>query len=197
MRSIFGVTVIDISAVTGLSAMCLLSANILMGLLLAAKYDPRKQWPHRKLPWPLFRIHNWTGYCALCVAALHPTLLLFAGIAPKFTVGILMLPVHSPYQTFYNCLGATAFYSVVVVVVTSYLRAKLGYRWWRRLHYTTYFGAPVMYVHGTLIDQYLKGQAPDFLDGEKLLVEGCCLLVVLASVWRWRYRLKRQGESTA
>lgn len=54
-----------------------------------------------------------------------------------------------------------------------------------------------MYLHGTLIDQYLKGQTPDFLDGEKLLVEGCWLLLVFASVWRWRYRLKRRSENTA
>jgi hypothetical protein len=34
-----------------------------------------------------------------------------------------------------------------------------------------------MFVHGTLIDQNLKGQVTDFLDGEKVLVEGCFLMV--------------------
>jgi hypothetical protein len=115
----FDFSVIDVSAVTGLTAMCLLSLNILMGLLLAVKYNPQKRWPRRPLPWPLFRIHNWTGYAAVSVAVLHPTILLFAGTNPKFTIGDLLLPLHSPHQTLYNCLGATALYSFVLVAVTS------------------------------------------------------------------------------
>jgi len=172
--------------------MCLLSLNILLGLLLSTNYNSLKQWPHRRLPWPLFRIHNWTGYTALCVAALHPTILLFAGTNPKFALSDLLLPLHSPFQTLYNNLGAMTFYSFALVATTSYFRQRLGRRLWKQLHYTTYFGALVMFVHGTLIDQYLKGQAPDFLDGEKVLVEVCCLIVVSASAWRWRHRLKNQ-----
>jgi predicted ferric reductase len=189
----FDFSVIDVSAVTGLTAMCLLSANILMGVLLSVHYDPQKHWPHRKLPWPLFRVHKWTGYAALCVAALHPTFLLFARTNPRFTIGDLLLPLHSPYQTLYNNLGAIAFDGLALVAITSYLRPRLGFRTWKKLHYTTYFTAPILFVHGTLIDQYLKGQRPDFLDGEKLLVESCCAIVVAASLWRWRYWLKQQG----
>jgi len=186
----FDFSLIDVSAVTGLTAMCLLSLNILMGLLLATNYNSLKQWPHRKLPWPLFRIHNWTGYSALCVAALHPTILLLAGTNPKFAIGDLLLPVRSPYQTFYNSLGALTFYSFALVATTSYFRQKLGRGLWKKLHYTTYFGAPTMFIHGALIDQYLKGQTPDFLDGEKVLVEVCCLIVATAATWRWRHGLK-------
>ena len=38
-----------------------------------------------------------------------------------------------------------------------------------------------------LIKQNLRGQVPDFLDSEKVLVEGCFLVVLAASIWRWRY----------
>ena len=44
-----------------------------------------------------------------------------------------------------------------------------------------------MFAHGVLIDPNLKGQPPDLIDGEKLLVEGCLVLVATASIWRWRY----------
>jgi sulfoxide reductase heme-binding subunit YedZ len=183
----FDFSAVDVSATVGLTAMVLFTLNILMGLLVSTNYNSKKQWPHRKLPVPLFRIHNWTGYAALGVAALHPTILLFAGTKPKFALGDLLLPIHSPYQTFYNSLGAIGFYGFAFVVVTSYFRPKLGYRPWKKLHYTAYFAAAIMFVHGTLIDQNLKGQTPDFLDGEKLLVEGCFLIVVAASIWRLRY----------
>ena len=188
----FDFSAIDVSAVVALTAMVLFTLNILMGLLVSTNYNSKKQWPHRKLPWPLFRIHNWTGYTALCVAALHPLILLFANTKVKFGLGDLLLPIHSPFQTLYNNLGALGFYGFAFVVITSYFRPKLGYRPWKKLHYTAYFAAAVMFVHGTLIDQNLKNQTPDFLDGEKLLVEGCFLVVVAASIWRWRYGSEKQ-----
>lgn len=179
------ISAVDISAVVGLTAMVLLTLNILMGLLVSTNYHSVRQWPHRKLPWPLFKIHNWVGYIAMAVAVLHPVILLCSRTA-KFGVGDVLFPIHSPGQTLYNSLGALTFYSFALVVATSYFRPKLGYRPWKKLHYVAYLAAAMMFVHGTLIDQNLKGQVPDFLDGEKVLVEVCFLAVLGASIWRWR-----------
>ena len=77
-----------------------------------------------------------------------------------------------------------AFYLFLFVVVTSYFRPQLRYRPWKKLHDTAYAAAAVMYVHGTLIDPNLKDLPTDFLDGEKVQVELCFLLVLGASVWR-------------
>ncbi|HLH18776.1 MAG TPA: ferric reductase-like transmembrane domain-containing protein [Bryobacteraceae bacterium] len=184
---------IDLSATAGLAAMILLTLNILMGLLVSTNYNPARDWPRRKLPWPLWRIHNWTGYLALAVAFAHPLILTFAN--PKigrFRLGDILLPISSPGQTFYNVLGALTLYGFAFVVVTSYFRPRLRYRPWKKLHYTAYFAAVTMYIHGMLIDQNLKNQAADLLDGEKVLVEGCLLLVVAASIWRWRRGTEKQ-----
>ncbi|SPE41898.1 Ferric reductase domain protein transmembrane component, N-terminal domain (fragment) [Candidatus Sulfopaludibacter sp. SbA3] len=185
------ISAVDVSAVVGLTAMVLLTLNILMGLLVSTNYHSVRQWPHRKLPWPLFRIHNWTGYIALSVAVLHPVILLFSRTA-KFRIVDVLWPLNSPQQTLYNVLGALTFYSFALVVSTSYFRPKLGYRPWKKLHYTAYFAAACMFVHGTLIDQNLKGQVPDLLDGEKVLVEVCFLVVVAASLWRWRHGTEKK-----
>lgn len=185
------VSLIDVSAVIALIAMCLVSLNFLIGLLMAVRYDPRRQWPHISRPWPLFRIHKWTGYVALCVAAAHPSILLFAGTQPRFSLGDLLLPIHSPYQRLYNSLGALAFYCFAVVIVSSYFRARLPLKLWKKLHYTGYFGAALMFVHGTLINQYLKQGMPDLLDGEKVLIEACCLILIIAAIWRYRGRAIR------
>ena len=176
----------DLSSFVALTALVLLTANILLGLLVSVNYNPRRQWPRRRIP--LFKIHNWNAYLAIAFVCLHPLILLFA-TAPNGRFGFfdLLLPLHSPGQRLYNCLGATAFYGFALVVVSSYLRPHLGYRPWMKLHYVAYFAAAVMFVHGTLIDQNLKNQPADLLDGEKILVEGCCLAIAVASVWRWRY----------
>jgi methionine sulfoxide reductase heme-binding subunit len=182
---------IDLSSFAGLTAMVLLTLNLLLGLLVSTNYNPARDWPRRKLPVPLFRIHNWTAYVAISVAMLHPTILLFAS-KPHFGIGDILLPLSSPGQTIYNNLGALTLYSFLFVVVTSYFRPQLRHRPWKKLHYTAYFGAAVMYVHGTLIDQNMKNATPDFLDGEKLLVEGCALLVLAGIVWRIRRGTEKQ-----
>ena len=184
---------IDLAAFAGLTAMVLLTVNILLGLLVSTNYNPARDWPRRKLPWPLFRIHNWTGYTAMAVACLHPVILLFVNSkAARFGVRDVLLPLWSQGQTTYNCLGAITFWGFGVVVATSYLRPKLGYRPWKKLHYTAYGAAAAMFVHGALIDQNLKNAGPDLLDGEKVLVEGCFALVAAASVWRWRRGTEKQ-----
>jgi predicted ferric reductase len=187
---------IDLAAFAGLTAMVLLTTNLLLGVLVSTNYNPARQWPRRKLPVPLFKIHNWNAYLAIAVVLLHPAIVLFVK-SPHFGLGDVLLPLSSPGQTFQNCLGALAFYSFLLVVITSYFRPKLGYRPWKKLHYTAYFAAACMFFHGIFIDQNLKGQTPDFLDGEKVLVEGCFVLVVAAAVWRWRRGTEKQRHRAA
>ena len=183
---------VDTSATVGLIAMVLFTLNILMGLLISVNYNPQTWWPHRKLPFPFWKLHNWNAYLALGVAMLHPTILLFVEPKMRFRLSDILLPVNSPHQTLYNILGALTFYLFLFVVVTSYFRPQLRYRPWKKLHYTAYAAALVMYIHGTLIDQNLKDQPTDFLDGEKVLVELCCLVVIGASIWRWKYGTEKQ-----
>src|SRR6202046_823589 len=187
------ISAVDISSTVGLIAMVMLTLNILMGLLVSVNYNPKTWWPHRKLPMRFWKLHNWNGYLAMSVAALHPTILLFSSTA-KFGIGDFLLPISSPGQRLYNNLGALTFYSFLFVVTTSYFRPQLRYRPWKKLHYTAYAAAALMYVHGTLIDPNLKTQPTDFLDGEKLLVEVCGLLVLAATIARIRYGYSRAAE---
>lgn len=169
--------------------MVLLTVNILLGLFLSARYNTVRQWPHRRIP--IFDIHNWTAYIAIGLILLHPILLLCSGTA-GFGIADVLFPLHSPKQTLYNCFGAAAFYCVLFVIVTSYFRSRLGSRLWKKLHYVSYAAAALVFVHGILIDPELKNAPPDPLDGEKVLVEGCALLIVIATAWRIRYQPKKR-----
>jgi len=180
-------TAIDLSSFAGLTAMVLLTLNVVLGILISRNYNTAKRWPFRKIP--LFRIHNWTAYTALAVVLLHPLLLLFSS-SPRFALGDILFPVSSPGQTFYNNLGALTLYSVLIVVATSYFRPRLGSRPWKKIHYTAYFAAAVLFTHGLLIDPEIKNRPPDLLDGEKVLIEGCFLAVCAASLWRIRQKRK-------
>jgi predicted ferric reductase len=183
-------TAVELSSDAGLVAMVLLTINILLGLLLSARYNTVRSWPNRRLP--VFDIHNWTAYIALGLIVLHPVLLLVSETA-HFKVLDVLFPIHSPHQTLYNSLGALAFYCVIFVVVTSYIRSRLGSRLWKKLHYVSYAAAFFLFVHGVMIDPDLKERAPDYLDGEKVLVEVCALLIIAATVWRVRYQPRKRA----
>jgi predicted ferric reductase len=175
---------IEISSLAGLGAVGLLSANVLVGLLMAVKYNPVREWPHRRIN--TFKIHNWTAYVALAACVLHAVLLL-AVPKPAFALVDVLAPVRSPVQPLENTLGAVALYGVAFVVVTSYNRLRLGRRRWKRLHYTAYAAGLLFFVHGILTDPHLKGGRVDYLDGEKVFVEGCMLAVAGAATWRVVY----------
>src|SRR5262245_39522366 len=185
-------TAIDISSVVGLVAVGIFTAQILLGLLLSVGYNPTRQWPRQRVK--LFTFHNWLGYIGLATALVHPLILLASSTA-GFRLFDVFVPIWSPTQPFENTLGAIAFYLVAFVVLTSYFRRVFGHHRWKLLHFTSYAAATVFYFHGTLADPLLKNRPVDYIDAEKLYVEGCAILVALASLARLRYAtLKAQGS---
>ena len=183
---------VELSAYVALGGVGLLAANLLLGLLMAAGYNPARHWPNRAVK--LFRLHNWTGYLALATATIHPAILLFSS-SPRFHLIDLLVPVWSPVQPTSNVLGAIALYLVIVVVVTSFFRRALGRRVWKSIHYTTYAAAIVFFIHGLIADPTVTGRAIDYIDGEKVYVELCVASFVGLAVWRIRHRrAKRRAE---
>ena len=182
-------TAIDVSSVLGLIAVGILTAQILLGLLLSVGYNPLRQFPHQRVK--LFTFHNWLGYIGLSTASIHPLMLLFSSTA-GFTWFDILVPIWSPTQPIPTTLGAIAFYLVAFVVLTSYFRKVFGRHRWKQLHYVAYAAALVFYVHGTWADPLLKNRPVDFIDAEKAYVEGCGLLVLAATIWRFRYGKSRR-----
>jgi DMSO/TMAO reductase YedYZ heme-binding membrane subunit len=181
---------IDISSVIGLTALGMFTAQILMGLLLSVGYNPIRQWPRQR--WiKLFTFHNWLGYIGLATALTHPLILLTSSEA-GFHLFDVFIPIWSPTQPIPSTLGAIALYLVAFVVLTSYFRRLFGRHRWKQLHYVAYAAAAVFYVHGVWADPLLKNRPVDWIDAEKAYVEGCALLVVGATVWRFNY-----GKKTA
>ena len=179
---------IELSNYAGLGAIGLLTANILIGLLMATKYNPVRSWPHRRINTVL--IHNYTGYAALAMVLVHPALLLLPNRV-DFRVIDLFYPMNAPKQPWINTTGAVAAYLLVVVVATSWLRFRMGRTWWKRVHFATYALFPLYAVHAILTDPALKDRSIDYLDGEKVYVELCVLAVMLAIGARIRWQRRQ------
>ena len=183
-----GLTVLDFSAYAGLAAVGAITLNTLLGLLMAFRYSPHRSWPHRRFNY--FRFHNWTGYIALAVSILHPAILLF-NQNPRFRILDLVYPVHSPAQPLDNTIGAIALFLLAFVVVTSYLRIRLGRHLWKSFHFFIYFAAAALFWHSLFTDPALKNAPVDWFDGGKLLVESCLLLIAATSWLRLRHVRKK------
>ena len=186
-------TAIDLCADVGLVAVGLVSANMLLGLLMALRYSPWRYWPHRR-NLNYFRLHNWTGYLLLGTAILHPAILFFSPTA-RFRLLDIIYPLHSPSQPLDNTIGAIALYLVKFVVVTSYFRLRLGRRTWKSFHFVIYAAAIALFWHSIFTDPNLKNSPTDFLDGEKVFIEVCLILVAAIGILRWRHAVRRAREA--
>ena len=182
------ITFIDLTAYAGLLAIGLLTLNLLLGLLLSTRYNPVASWPHQRLP--LYDVHNWTGYVALAVVLVHPVLLLFSATA-KFGWLDIVLPLWAPEQPIINTIGAFAAYALIFVVVTSYFRNRIGIRTWKVMHYTAYAVTVAFLAHSILTNPNLNDEPIDYLDGGKLFVEACTLIIVVAITWRVLHGVRR------
>jgi sulfoxide reductase heme-binding subunit YedZ len=187
-------TAIDVSSVTGLVAVGAFTIQILLGLLVSVGYNPLRRWPRRRVK--LFTLHNWLGYIGLATALTHPLILLLSETA-GFTLYDIFVPINAPTQPFESTLGAIALYLVTFVVLTSYFRKAFAHHHWKLLHYTAYLAAAVFFVHGLIEDPNLKNQPIDWIDGEKVYIEACAALIVVATIFRFRARRGPRGVAHA
>jgi predicted ferric reductase len=181
---------IELSAQAGLFAIWLLTANIVMGLLLSVRYNPLRQWPHRRINY--FTLHNWTGYIALAIAIFHAVVLPFSATANWQWTQVLW-PAGTSQATM-NIVGAISLYLLIVVVVTSYVRRSIGRKTWKAIHYAGYASAALFYLHGLMLDPKLQNRPVDWIDAEKVSIEACILLVVIGTVLRVRWSLQKRAH---
>jgi predicted ferric reductase len=182
------VDAIELSGDVAVVAITLLTLNILLGLLMSTKYNPVRQWPHRRIN--TLKLHNWAGYTALAVSVLHPVIILFSSTV-NFRVVDILYPIHAPKQPWINMLGAGALYLLIFTVVTSYFRFEIGRKWWKPLHYVTYALFVLFAIHAIFTDPTLKDAPLDPLDAEKAYVELCILTVIVATALRVRWGMKQ------
>lgn len=176
-------TILDLCAYLGLGAVGATTVNLLIGLLMALRYSPVRNWPHRGFN--LFALHQWTAYAAVALTLTHPVILLFLK-SPHFRLYDVVWPVDSPQQPTLNLVGACALYLLLLVFLSSLLRTRIGRPIWRKLHYLVFPAAILLFVHSIFTDPALQNSHPDLLDGGKIFVEASALVSVGAVALRIR-----------
>jgi hypothetical protein len=86
-----------------------------------------------------------------------------------------IVPFLSPYRPVWLGLGTVAFDLLLALVATSLLRARIGLRGWRAVHWLAYLSWPVALMHGL-------GTGTDGKSGWLLLLTVVCAVAVAVAV---------------
>ncbi|MFD0690183.1 ferric reductase-like transmembrane domain-containing protein [Actinomadura fibrosa] len=122
----------------GMVSVVLLSAVLVLGLLVSARRRPLLV---------LTGLHRSLSLLAVVFVATHVA----AAVADGYvSIGWTdaFVPFASSYHPLWLGLGAVALDLVVALIVTSLLRARLGLRFWKAVHWLAYAAWPVAVAHG-------------------------------------------------
>ena len=129
----------------GYTALVLLTASIVLGLLLSLKVaSPR---------WPRFLtndLHQHITLMALVFIAIHGFAILIDPFM-RFGWRDVLVPFGSAYHPLAMALGIVAGYLALAIWLSSRVRRQIGFRMWRRLHYATFLVYVFAGVHTLLI----------------------------------------------
>ena len=157
---------------TGVVSLLLLTGGVTLGVLTSVR------WRTERVPrFVVAGLHRNLTLLALAFVCVHVVTTVADGFAP---VGLrdAVIPFISPYRPVWLGLGAVAFDLLLALIVTSLLRARLGLRLWKGVHWLAYASWPVALVHafGTGTDPRKSWFAA--------LAIACVASVVGAILWR-------------
>jgi Ferric reductase like transmembrane component len=167
---------------SGVVALLLLTAVVLLGVLGAVR------WSSDRLPrFVVQGLHRNLTLVSVAFVAMHVVTTVVDGFAPIAWTDAVV-PFASAYRPVWLGFGAVAFDLLLALTATSLLRARIGARTWRLLHWLAYGAWPVALLHslGTGSDSRVGWMAA--------LAAACTGAVALAALGR---TLTRGGGWTA
>ncbi len=102
-----------------------------------------------RVAWWLDETHQFLALLTAGLIGLHLISLLLDALIP-FSVTNLLIPVAEPYRPFAVGVGVVTMYGMAAVLVSSWLRRRLGHAKWRLIHYLSFAVFAGVTLHGVL-----------------------------------------------
>jgi sulfoxide reductase heme-binding subunit YedZ len=168
---------------TGIVALILLTATMVLGILTAGRAKSRS--------WPAFaqaELHKRISIMAMVFVVIH---VLTSVLDTYVHLGWLsiVVPFSSSYEPFWTGLGTVAVDLMIAVAVSSALRQRISPRTWRGIHWLAYGSWPVAMAHSL-------GEGTD---AAKLWMDAIAAVSVLAvaGALAWRIADHRRAKEEA
>jgi sulfoxide reductase heme-binding subunit YedZ len=126
----------------GIAAFVLLFGSVAWGLVSTTTLFGR-----RVAKATAVSVHQFLSTVALVTLGVHLGGLFLDRFQP-FGVLDILVPLRTTYRSIAVALGIVAMYLTVVVLVSSWLRKRVGTTWWRRLHLLAVPAFILAMVHG-------------------------------------------------
>jgi methionine sulfoxide reductase heme-binding subunit len=158
---------------TGIVTLLLLTVSLVIGIVTSVRFETR-EWPRVVIA----AMHRNISLVAVVFVTLHVVTTVQDSFAPIHYLDAL-IPFRSPYRTVWLGLGAVAVDLLLALIITSVVRARLGYRTWRAVHWIAYACWPIAFMHAL-------GTGSDARDGWMVVLGALMFASVVASiVWRF------------
>jgi predicted ferric reductase len=157
---------------TGLVALVLLTISMMLGLLSSVRFQ-RPDWPRIVT----LGLHRNVALLALGFTVVHVLTTVLDSFV-SIPLPDAFVPFISSYRPIWVGLGAISFDLMLALVITSLMRARLGLRSWRLVHWSAYLCWPVAVLHGlgTGTDTRMRWVL--------VLTAGCVVAVAGLTLWR-------------
>jgi predicted ferric reductase len=131
-----------VTRATALAAYAAITLSVMLGML-----RPIARTVGESLSWVADEIHQTVATLAGVLVVGHLLALRFDPMVP-FSVTNLLLPINEPYRPLAADLGVLSLYAIVVALLSSWLRRRLPYRFWRGMHYVSFAAFVLVTAHG-------------------------------------------------
>lgn len=133
----------NIARAGGFTAYILLALAVIAGLALSTQLQSPARWPRLINN----ELHNFLSLLSTIFLGIH---ILAVWIDPFTSFGWneMLIPLVSHYRPVWMALGIVALYLGLAIGLSTWIRPRIGYKWWRRLHVLTLGTFVLATIHG-------------------------------------------------
>ena len=162
---------------TGAVALLLLTLTIALGVLDV------KRWSTQRYPrFVIDSLHRNVSLLAISFLLIHILSSIVDGFA-HISIAAAVIPFVGSYRPFWLGLGAISFDLILAVILTSLMRARMGFASWRAIHWLAYASWPIALLHGLGTGSDVKSQWLLLLSVGCMIAVGVCVLARSLSGW--------------
>jgi predicted ferric reductase len=172
----------DLARSAGIVAYLLMWLSVAFGLIITNRMA--RIWPGGPTA---FDLHQFSSLLGLGFAVFHGLVLLSDQFI-NFTLPQILIPFASVnYKTIWVGLGQLAFYALIPITFSFYVRRQIGANVWRAIHYVSFIAFSMVTVHGLLAGS----------DTTNPVVLGMYVITGLSVVFLTLYRMATVVHATA
>ena len=143
MNTIWETVTWDVARAGGFTTYVLLTLAVAVGLALSTQLQSPGRWPRLLNS----ELHNFLTLLSTIFLGVH----VLAVVVDPFTHfgwNEILIPLASHYRPVWMALGIVGLYLGIAIGISTLLRKRIGYSWWRRLHVLTLGIFALATIHG-------------------------------------------------